>query len=224
MGNEAPKSLAELTREISLLIEYGAPDDEFTILNEVLEKYDSDLISLNVFHHFYSYLPEAKDDGIVKISKIANRQGTFLFCATTLLSDYLYMATREAAALIGPLENVLDDPELLEYFGWKDSDHFDRATRDLAEFPEHTPLNESHDLCPVCGTGDGELHAFGCPVEICPWCEGQLTNCECRFTKTGRDNFSHDSHLQELLDLLEAEGRIPFNAEEHRPSFMSEEE
>ena len=147
-----------------------------------------------------------------------------MLCATTLLSDYLYLATREAAALVGPLEKGLADQELLEFFGWKDSDHFDRATRDLAEFPEHTPVNESQDLCPVCGTGDGELHAFGCPVEICPWCEGQLSNCECRFTKTGRDNFNRDSHLQEFLDLLEKAGRVTFDAEEHRPSFMSEEE
>ena len=223
MENTIPKSLAELTREISLLIEYAAPSDEFAILTEVLEKYAADQVSLNLFHHFYSYLPEASDDGIVKITRIANRQGAFLLCTTTLLNDYLYLVTHDGAALIGPLEKGLVDRDLLYFFGWQDNDHFKQAISDLEDLPEHTPINESHDLCPVCGTGDGELHAFGCPVEVCPWCEGQLTNCECRFTKTGRDNFTRESHLQELLDLMEEEGRIAFDASEQRPSFMSEE-
>jgi len=223
MEDLVPKSLAELTREISLLIEYAAPEEEFAVLNEVLEKYAADPISLSLFHHFYSFLPEARDDGITRVSRVANRQGAFLLCATTLFNDYLYLATHEKAALVGPLAEGLTDRELLEFFGWQDSDHFKRQIADLDELPEHLPINESHDLCPVCGTGDGEFHAFGCPVEICPWCEGQLTNCECRFIKTGRDHFSRDSHLQELLDLLEAEGRIAFAADEHRPSFMSEE-
>jgi hypothetical protein len=50
-----------------------------------------------------------------------------------------------------------------------------------------------------------------------------LTNCECRFIKTGRDKFSRDSHLDDFLALLEKEGRIPFAAGQHRPSFMKEE-
>lgn len=224
MKTEIPKTLAELVEEISLLIEYGGPEEELALLNEVLEKYAADRISLQVFQHFYSYLPEAMADGITKISRVANRQGAFLLCAITLSSSYLYLVTNETAALIGPLTEGLTDQELLEFFGWRDSDHFISETSNQAELPEHIPTNDSQDLCPVCGTGDGELHTFGCPVEVCPWCEGQLTNCECRFIKTGRNNFSCDSHLEELLDVLEAKGRIPFAATEHRPSFMSEEE
>ena len=223
MKDIAPKSLAELSREISLLIEYGAPEDEIAALGEVLEKYAADLISLNLFHHFYSYLPEAREDGITRISRVATRQGAFLLCVTTLFDNYLYLATHESAALIGPLIEGLIDQDLLDFFGWQDSEHFKRKTAEPAKLPEHLPVNESQNFCPICGTGDGEFHAFGCPVEVCPWCEGQLTTCECRFIKTGRNNFSQDSHLQELLDLLEAKGRVPFSAEEHRPSFMSEE-
>ena len=109
-------------------------------------------------------------------------------------------------------------------FKRKDRKHFLKIIGDPDNFPEHLPLNDSLDLCPVCGTGDGETHAPGCPVEICPWCGGQLTNCECRFSKTGREKLSRNSHLEEFLQLLEKKGRIPFSAKEHRPSFLEKEE
>lgn len=224
MENTQPKSLATLIKEITLLIEYGAPKDEVSRCNEVLQKYGADGIALNVFHNFYSYLPEGNDDGILTISRVANRHGAFLFCVTTLATNYLYLATRESAAFIGPLDTGILDQDILNFFEWRNNDHFKKELDEPAKLPEHQPLNESLDLCPVCGTSDGESHTFGCPVEICPWCDGQLTNCECRFVKTGREKFSRDSHLNELLTLLEKKGRVPFAATQHRPSYMQEEE
>ncbi|MEN8136731.1 MAG: hypothetical protein ABFS18_14545 [Thermodesulfobacteriota bacterium] len=223
MEKAQPKSLATRSKEISLLIEYGAPKDEVSRCNEVLAKYGADGIALNVFHNFYSYLPEGHDDGITRISRIANRHGAFLFYVSTILSNYLYLATRESASLIGPFNNTIQDQDLLDFFGWQDDDHFRKDVGEPAELSEHVPVNESLELCPACGTSDGEVHTFGCPVEVCPWCDGQLTNCECRFIKTGREQFSRDSHLDELLDLLTEKGRIPFAADQHRPSFMKDE-
>jgi hypothetical protein len=219
MHDSLPKSLSALNAEISLLMKYGAPAAELTNLGKVLARYDADAIALLVFHNFYSYLPEAQDDGITAISRIANRDGVFLFGVTTLLSDYLYLATGEAATLIGPGSAGLDDREVLDFFGWPDNEHFRKAVGGAAERQEHIPINESLELCPACGTGDGEIHAFGCPVEVCPWCDGQLTNCECRFLKTGRSRFSLDAHLDEFQALLAEKGRIPFAASQHRPSF-----
>lgn len=204
-------------------MDYGAPKEEFANLKKIFEKYSSDAIALNVFHNFYSFLPEGQDDGITRISRIANQHGAFLFCATTLFDSYLYLTTRESAALIGPLNNGIEDQDILAFFGWQDNDHFKKEYGDPAKLSEHTPVNESLDLCPVCGTANNDFHAFGCPVEVCPWCDGQLTNCECRFIKTGLDNFSKDAHLDELQTVLEKKGRIPFSAEQHRPSFMKEE-
>jgi hypothetical protein len=222
MHDSQPKSLSALNAEISLLMQYGAPAKEFTNLKKVLAKYDADIIALQVFRNFYSYLPEAQDDGITGISRIASRHGAFLFCVTTLLSDYLYLATGESATLLGPLSGGLGDQEVLDFFGWPDNDHFRKAVGAEAERQEHVPLNESLELCPACGTNDGEIHAFGCPVEVCPWCDGQLSNCQCRFLKTGRSQFSQDSHLDEFLALLEQVGRVPFAADHHRPSYMKE--
>ena len=89
MENTVPKSLAELADEILLLIEYSAPADEFEVVREVMEKYSADRATLQVFLHFYSYLPDARDDGIIRVSRVANRQGTFLLCVTTLFGEYL---------------------------------------------------------------------------------------------------------------------------------------
>lgn len=220
MEKQQPKSLAVLLKEIDLLLEYGAPKGESARLRGIIDNYSSDAIALNVFHNFYSYLPEGLEDGILKISRVANRHGAFLFSVSTLLGDYLYLATRESAALIGPFAEGIHDQDILGFFGWQDNEQFKKTGAAPAVFVEHVPLNESPDLCPVCGTGDGDIHAFGCPVEICPWCDGQLTNCDCRFRKTGRDKLSQESHLEELLDLLTEKGRIPYVADHHRPSFL----
>lgn len=222
MLNSPPKTLAALTADISLLIKYGAPEEEFANLCEVMGEYDADAIALNVFHNFYSYLPEAEDDGIIKISRIAHRHGAFLFYVATILSDYLYLATRESASLIGPFKTTVLDQELLDFFGWPDEAHFRKEVGAPAGLAKHVPVNASVELCPACGTNDGDIHAFGCPVEVCPWCDGQLTSCGCRFSKTGRESFSQDSHLDELLDLLTEKGRVPFAAAQHRPSFLTE--
>ena len=221
LGN---KTLNELHDEITLLLKYGAPQDELESLAMVIEKYSADMLAMNVFHNFYSFLPEGLEDGISKLSRVANRHGVFLLCATTLQGNYLYITTRESATLVATLGEGIIDPDILEFFGWKDHKHFMKIASESEGFPKHKPLNDSLELCPVCGTGDGETHAAGCPVEICPWCAGQLTNCECRFSRTGLEKLSQDSHLNEFLELLEKKGRVPFSAKEHRPSFMQEED
>jgi len=222
MDEALPRSLAELRREIDLLMEYGAPAEERTELTKVVDRYAADIIALNILHSFYSFLPEAQDDGIVELRRIANHRGVFLLVAKSLLNDYLYLADREKAEFLGPLREGIWDQEVLEFFGWRDREDFFKQAGDPEGLMIHLPVNEAPDLCPVCGTADGELHTPGCPVEICPWCGGQLTSCSCRFTETGREAFTREAHLDEFLELLAKKGRIPFNAAEQRPTLKPE--
>ena len=58
----------------------------------------------------------------------------------------------------------------------------------LLEFSEHqvrernTTYFDVNDHCHDCGIENkkGNVHHFGCDMERCPLCEGQLLSCECR--------------------------------------------
>lgn len=221
MENTIPKTLADQRRELDLLMQYATPAEQRASLAALVDRYAADTIALKVFHCFYSYLPEAQDDGIVELRRIANRQGVFLFSAKTLLDDYLYLADREKAEFLGVLREGIWDQEILAFFGWPDRQGFLRAIADPQGLPIHLAVNEAPELCPICATAHGELHTPGCPVEVCPWCGGQLIHCPCRFDRTGRREFSQESHLEEFLALLEKKGRIAFDAREQRPAFKA---
>lgn len=219
MEKVLPETLADLRKEIDLLMEYATPADQRAELTSLVDHYAADVIALKVLHCFYSYLPEAQDDGIVQLRRIANRQGVFLLGAKTLLDDYLYLADREKAEFLGVLREGIWDQEILEFFGWRDRESFLKAVADPKKLATHLAMNEAPDLCPACGTADGGPHIFGCPVEICPWCGGQLIHCPCRFDQTGRREFNQESHVDEFLELVERKGRIKFIAREQRPAF-----
>lgn len=222
MEKALPETLTDLRQELDLLMAYAAPVEERGALAALVDRYSADIIALKVFHNFYSYLPEAQDDGIVELRRIANRQGVFLLSAKTLLDDYLYLADREKAEFLGPLREGIWDQEILEFFGWRDREVFLQALAAPEGLPTHLAVNEAPDLCPVCATADGELHTPGCPVEVCPWCGGQLIHCHCRFEQTGRKEFSQESHLDEFLELLGKKGRIAFDAREQRPNYKAD--
>lgn len=84
---------------------------------------------------------------------------------------------------------------------------------------EYEPVNATGSkFCPVCSAAEGEYHLLGCPVEICPWCDGQLSRCSCRFAQLGVDMLEDEKELEELERLLKEKGRIPY-AREQRPSY-----
>ncbi|MBU0482179.1 MAG: hypothetical protein KKG47_13870 [Proteobacteria bacterium] len=218
MTPDAKKTMADLVQEILLLMEYNAPPEEKKSLITVLEKYSSDIIALKVLHHFYSFLPEAREDGITRIHRLSSKEGAFLLCARTYIDNYLYLVTRERAEFLGVAAEGIWDLEALAFFSCRTREEFLAKYGNPDNFPDHQPVNESPELCPVCGTSDGEIHTFGCPVEICPWCDGQLTSCSCRFTRTGRKVFTSDAQLDEFLETLEHHGRVAFDADTHRPA------
>jgi hypothetical protein len=212
-------TLNQRLEDIKLLMRYGVPPEALAKATALVEKHDTDSVALNIFHSFYSYLPEGLEDAITVLRLLDRRQGTFLICASTGQNDYLYLAASEQAEFLGPLSEGIWEEEVLAFFNHESREAFLKKYADLATFPVYVPAHLHPDLCPVCHVADGEIHTLGCPVEICPWCNGQLTSCGCRFTLLNRTDLKSEAQLEELLALLNKKGRLPFSAEEHRPAY-----
>ena len=83
--------------------------------------------------------------------------------------------------------------------------------------------------CHDCGAREGEIHHFGCDMERCPFCGGQLASCGCQYGSLGYDywglfsdhptgglprdiyeNGLGPAEEQRWLAILTARGRIPY--------------
>ncbi len=208
-------------KEIELLMQYAVPDEEMSQARSLLEEYKDDRIALNLFHNFYSFLPEGIDDSISKILLLDRKEGVFLLCAITGIENYLYLVSQEKVEFLGRRDEGIWDDEALKFFGYKSHEECIKKIESLSQFPTYRPAHTDESLCPICFTADGELHTLGCPVEICPWCNGQLTNCQCRFTLTGKEQLNSEPDLEVFQEQLREKGRIPFDEKHHRPSFAS---
>ena len=216
------KTITERKSDIQFLMKYAVPEDQVDAAETILEKYAADIIALNLLHSFYVNLPEGKDDSVKTLRLLTRRQGVFLLCVSTGNGlNYLYLVNREAAHIIGTLSEGIIDRELLDFLGYADN----KEVLSLTEKPEQLQEYESYavdtNICPSCHVAVGEFHTLGCPVEICPWCSGQLTYCNCRFTRLDIDTMDKVSQIEKLLELLEEAGRIAFK-KEHSPGYLSD--
>ncbi len=212
------QSTAEQWQELQVLIQWGAPEKHRKNALALAGRYRDDHIALRLLTAFYSYLPDAVEDWIDTIGCLRRRQGFFLLCARTPRQRYLYLVNVEEAIFLGPVTEGIWDEDVLEFFGWKDNE---ASKKDLAaqkDIPEYQPAIRDPDLCPVCLAGKGEHHILGCPVEICPWCGGHLTRCDCRFRLLGRQRVERDIHIDRLYEALEKKGRIPFDPASQSPA------
>ena len=154
---------------------------------------------------------------------LARKQGVFLLCASSSSGiNYHYLVNNEGAVLLGTLAEGIADHALLDFFGFKDNESFLSLGKDLSRFEEYRPSLEDRSLCSACQTAEGEYHILGCPVEICPWCNGQLTHCNCRFTWLDVENIDRESQIEKLQERLDEAGRIPF-AKEHSPAYPADD-
>lgn len=82
--------------------------------------------------------------------------------------------------------------------------------------------------CHDCDCKEGEIHVFGCDMERCPFCGGQLLSCDCMYHHLGLFDKSKytgvtsylppevytkglsDEQTEQWLDILEKEGRTPY--------------
>lgn len=69
------------------------------------------------------------------------------------------------------------------------------------------------EICHDCGIRQGHIHQFGCDVERCPFCGGQLISCDCMSKLLNIQGDTHTSgHEDAFLDLLNEKGRVPYIA------------
>ena len=215
--------LKKQRRHISELMRYAVPEDKLDAARDLLLIFRDDRLALAVLQEFYSYLPDAREDWIKELRLVGRKQGVFLLAAVTEQDVYLYLVSSEGIEFHGSLPEGYLDRRLLEFFEFGNAESFAEQAGKADNFPLYTPLQADVDTCPACHAGTGEVHELGCPVEICPWCGGQLVHCDCRFEKLGREVLESEEDIARFEKLLDARGRIPYSPEQ-RPDFADDGE
>ncbi|MDR3629340.1 MAG: hypothetical protein P4L42_03295 [Desulfocapsaceae bacterium] len=205
------KQLQTSVDEIEMLIRYAVPEKERAEAQALLGTYRANAVGLQVLKEYYSSLPEAREEPVLRIVHIDMRQGVFLLGLSTGQHEYIYFATEDEADCLGEYEETGGDPEILEYFGYAGKEAFLQLHPKMAEFDDFSKkwrVNKA--LCSVCAVAVGEYHHLGCPVEVCPWCFGQLSKCNCRFDLIQKEEMTSDEDLERFETQLQQKGRICF--------------
>ena len=212
------KKMTELAKEIELFIQYGVREDKQPDALKLLDSYRLDPVGLRILQEFYRSLPEAREEPVLRIVLIESHQGILLLGVLAGSFEYRYLVNETEVVYLGEKNEDLDE-EILEFFGYKDNQELAKSCRHFSELEEFRSHSRSGKMCcPVCSVLEGELHQFGCPVEVCPWCGGQLNRCNCRFDQLGVEQIADDEEIGKLEKLLLAKGRIRF-AGEHAPAY-----
>ena len=216
------KALQEQVKEIELLIRYAVEEGEQAIALEFLQTFQSDPFGLDVLREFYRTLPEAREEALLKISVLEQKEQVYLLLLSTSNHHYFYLANNEEGLFLGDWEKGLSNSQILSFFDYQDEEAFAKQHPTLEAGREYIAQERiDEDICPSCGVEVGSLHTLGCPVEVCPWCDGQLNHCNCRFEQLGVEELTDEKMLEQLEERLDSKGRIPY-AREQRPSFLSE--
>lgn len=203
----------KLVDEIEMFIEYAVGQEERATAVALVKKYRNSPPALAVLLEFYKVLPDAREGAVIRLAHIDSLQGITLLLVSTATHSYGAVVSEGEAHIIGEYGKEPIPDEILGYFGFEDSEEFIKKYGDIGDLPEFG-ANAAEALCPVCQVAAGECHLLGCPVEICPWCDGQLNKCNCRFEKLDTESVDSEEQLEALRDLLEEKGRIPYQAEQ----------
>ena len=221
MAEKKMRDLQGRIEEIRVLMDYAVPDDAREQAEDLLLVYEQDPVALDLLHEFYSFLPEGENDGVCEIRVLARKQGIFLLAVVTAQSGYLYLVSPEGIEFQGRLADGIWDGELLNFFGFKSQAQCRKQCGNPEQLTRYEPVGRDPDLCPACLAASGEEHELGCPVEVCPWCGGQLVHCNCRYDQLGQDKIESEAELLRFEKILMDRGRIPYSPEQ-RPGFLQE--
>ena len=206
-----------LIKDIQIFIEYSVERTERQSALDAIKQYEDNSIVLSVIRDFYARLPEFREEAVATVSPIVSRYGAYLLDVSTKNFQYLYFFQDDTAFYLGEKKDGIGDNDVLNFFGFETNDEFlktvDDRSHQYADFK-----GKISSFCPACAVAAGEFHHLGCPVEICPWCDGQLNICNCRFEQLGVDEITEENEIDRLETLLNDKGRIPFSAD-HAPAY-----
>jgi hypothetical protein len=214
--------LDEKRREILAAMDYAVAEADRAAAEDLLEIYREDRLGLTLLHAFYSRLPEAREAWVREIRLVNRHRGIFLLLAETAAESYFYLVSSEGVEFQGSLRDRYLAAELLDFFGYESEEAFAQVCAGAGDLPVYEPLQMDADICPACHAVAGEVHELGCPVEICPWCGGQLIHCDCRFERLGLDALTSEEDLLRFEAMLEEQGRITYSPEQ-RPAFLDDD-
>ncbi|WP_310601043.1 hypothetical protein [Desulfobulbus sp.] len=215
------EDLAQKLARIREAMDYAVAEEDRAEAEDLLDIYREDRMGLALLQEFYSYLPEAREDWVKEIRVVNRQRGIFLLVACTARDRYLYLVSSEGLEFQGSMADGYLAEELLDFFGYESTEDFAAVCASPEALAVYEPVRMDADVCPACHAVTGELHELGCPVELCPWCGGQLVHCSCRYDQLGLDAISTEEELLRFEAVLEERGRIPY-APEQRPSFAGD--
>ena len=217
------QDLTRLRNDIEILIPFAVPKEELKSAMAFLDSYTEDSFALAVIKDYYQTLPNAREEALLRISVLEAKEQVFLLLLSTTRHHYYYVTNDEESLFLGEWDEGIEDKQLLMFFDYPDSESFAKAHSERMKCREYTALERmNEELCPSCGTQTGELHTLGCPVEVCPWCGGQLNHCNCRFEQMDVEELTDEMMVEKFVEKLEQKGRVSY-AKEQRPSFMVEQ-
>jgi len=201
--------------EIKLFIQYCVRDQDRKKAEDTLVLYSDNPMVLNVLRDYYARMIDLHEEVVCQISNIVTRQGIYLLSVATENYEYLYFFNGDKSFYLGEAKEGIDDSEILSFFGYSSNEDFLKDQTAFANLPVSTGTEkESKAFCPACSVAEGDLHHLGCPVEICPWCEGQISYCNCRFDKLGVEEIVTEAELELFEIILNEKGRLPFTREQ----------
>ncbi len=208
------KLCEELAKEIRLFIRYAVPEEDFDKAVQLVEKYRDDLLILRLLREHYSVLPGDLEERVEQVYSLASKQGVYLIVVSSVSCPFLYLVSMDEVVCLGEYGRKVA-PEVLEYFEYAGQQEFLKDCRSVGQLKEfHKTRVAKKPRCPVCQVVEGELHLLGCVVEVCPWCGGQLTSCNCSFDQLETEEIKDEEQLREFHELLTARGRVPFSRDQ----------
>lgn len=203
----------KIVEEIELFIDYAVAEEGRERAKTLVRKYRNSNVGLSMLNEFYRVLPEVRDEPVERILSLESLQGVMLFVLSTENYAYTTVISENKVHILGEyLQEELPN-ELLNYFGYANNDAFLKSCKPVEDLVEYEAAADDF-VCPACQVEVGENHLLGCPVEVCPWCGGQLSSCNCRFEKLGVEELEAEEQLEEFYSRLEEKGRIPFRKDQ----------